>query len=262
MVEDFGADIVDINCGCPAPKVVKRGGGAELMRQPEHLQKIFSAVRKAIKIPLTMKMRSGWDTESRNCIEIARMAEGEGVEALTVHGRTRVQLYRGEADWSMVQQVADAVKIPVCGSGDVETREHAQNRFALPGVVGIYIGRAAMSNPYVFSQICGAPAPTLRSDGLAVVKVAQRYIELLQEDFSPQATIGKVKQLISQMGRGHGWRRPLLRAMQLRVQIELLSRIREALETGAPLSFLDADVAGEPLKDEPQPMLSCEDGCH
>lgn len=263
MVEDFGADIVDINCGCPAPKVVKRGGGAELMRQPEHLQKIFGAVRSAIKIPLTMKMRSGWDSAALNCVEIARMAEGEGVEALTVHGRTRVQLYRGEADWSMVQQVAAAVKIPVCGSGDVQTREHAENRLSLPGVAGLYIGRAAMSNPYVFSEICGVTTPKLRSDGLAVVKIAQRYIELLREDFSPQATIGKVKQLISQMGRGHGWRRPLLRAMQLEVQIELLARIREALEAGAPLSFLDQQATddGEVGPEEPPQLLSCQDGC-
>ncbi len=268
MVEDFGADIVDINCGCPAPKVVKRGGGAELMRQPEHLQKIFREVRKAIKIPLTMKMRSGWDGESVNCVEIARMAEGEGLQALTVHGRTRAQLYRGEADWGMVHRVAEAVQIPVCGSGDVQTRENALARCAIPGVAGLYIGRAAMANPYVFSEICGAPAPVLRSDALAVVKIAQRYIELLREDFTPQGCIGKVKQLISQMGRGHGWRRHLLRAMQLHEQEELLSRIREALEAGAPLSFLDLDpgqggasLQEEPQQEEPQPPMSCEDGC-
>ena len=241
MVQDLGADIVDINCGCPAPKVVKRGGGAELMRQPEHLQGIFREVRKAVTIPLTMKMRSGWDSASVNCVEIARMAEGEGVDALTVHGRTRVQLYRGDADWGMVQKVAEAVRIPVCGSGDVQTRSDAQERLALPGVAGLYIGRAAMSNPYVFSEIRGVPAPQLRSDGLAVVKIAQRYIELLQEDFTPQATIGKVKQLISQMGRGHGWRRALLRAMQFEAQVELLSRIRDALEEGKTPDLRDED---------------------
>ncbi|NDC38407.1 MAG: tRNA-dihydrouridine synthase [Proteobacteria bacterium] len=263
MVEDFGADIVDINCGCPAPKVVKRGGGAELMRQPDHLQQIFKAVRAAVKIPLTMKMRSGWDSQSLNCVEIARMAEGEGVEALTVHGRTRAQLYRGDADWSMVQQVAQAVKIPVCGSGDVQSRADAQHRFALPGVAGIYIGRGAMSNPYVFSEICGVAAPQLRADGRAVIKIARRYIELLSEDLSPQATIGKVKQLISQMGRGHGWRRPLLRAMQLKEQIELLSRIEEGLESGASMVSLglDACLDGDAIPSESQALLSCEDGC-
>lgn len=253
MVQDLGADIVDINCGCPAPKVVKRGGGAELMRQPEHLQRIFREVRRAVTIPLTMKMRSGWDSASVNCVEIARMAEGEGVDALTVHGRTRVQLYRGDADWGMVQKVAEAVRIPVSGSGDVQNRSDALARMAMPGVAGLYIGRAAMSNPYVFSEIQGVPAPQLRSDGLAVVKIAQRYIELLSEDFAPQATIGKVKQLISQMGRGHGWRRALLRAMQFEAQVELLSRIREALEEGKTPILRDEDE--EP--DFDKQALSC-----
>lgn len=99
MAEALGADVVDVNCGCPAPKVTKRGGGAELMRRPHVLQEILQALRRALTIPFTVKIRAGWDEQSRNAVEVARMAEGEGVGAIAVHGRTRTQLYAGEPDW-------------------------------------------------------------------------------------------------------------------------------------------------------------------
>ena len=227
IVQDLGVDVLDINCGCPAPKVVKRGGGAELMRQPEHLQKIFREVRKAISIPLTMKMRSGWDSNSLNCVEIARMAESEGVEAITVHGRTRAQLYHGDADWSFVEQVAQAVKIPVCGSGDIVDRDSALARLKIPGLAGLYIGRAAMADPLVFSRIHGRDVPNLRHSPGALISILERYIELLLEDFTPKVSVGRLKQLASQSGRGHLWRKELLRAMTLDEQIEILKRVKE-----------------------------------
>jgi tRNA-dihydrouridine synthase B len=211
MVQEAGADVVDINCGCPAPKVVKRGGGAELMRQPDHLRQIVSAVRKAVSIPLTLKMRSGWDEESKNCVEIAKMCEGEGVEMLTVHGRTRAQLYRGLADWSIVQRVAEAVKVPLCGSGDVTDLASARERLA-GGVRGLYIGRAAIGNPRVFSEIA-QPEGFQRTDSIGAAKILLRFRELLQEDMPARAGVGKIKQMASQMARGNRWRKSLLRAM-------------------------------------------------
>lgn len=212
MVQDSGADVVDINCGCPAPKVVRRGGGAELMRQPEHLQKIIAAVRKAVSIPLTLKMRSGWDETSRNCIEISRMCESEGIEMLTIHGRTRAQLYRGIADWSVVGDAARAVSIPVCGSGDVTDAASAQERLAA-GAAGLYIGRAAIGNPRVFSQIV-APDTTPLTDSMTAAKILLRYRELMLEDMPATAALGKVKQMASQMGKGNLWRKVVLRAMK------------------------------------------------
>ena len=229
MVQDCGADLVDINCGCPAPKVVRKGGGCELMRQPDHLKEIFKAVRKAVSIPLTMKMRSGWDEQSRNGVEIARMAEGEGVEAIAVHGRTRAQLYRGMADWEFVAGVADAVKLPVMGSGDVVDRVSALER-SKGRITGLFIGRAAIENPFVFREIHTGEKVGLRGNPALMLDVVELYIALLQEEFPPKASIGKIKQLVSQMCRGQEWRKDICRAQTLDEQIELLAKVRSENE--------------------------------
>lgn len=232
MVEDTGADIVDINCGCPAPKVVRKGGGCELMRQPEHLCKIFAAVRKSVSIPLTMKMRSGWDEASKNAVEIARMAEGEGVEAIAVHGRTRAQLYRGTADWDFVAGVADAVKLPVMGSGDVVDRASAVER-SRGRITGLFIGRAAIENPFVFREIHSGESVGLRTNPALMLDVVELYIALLREEFPPKACIGKIKQLVSQMCRGQEWRKDICRARTLDEQLEIVLRLRrEFAEVG------------------------------
>jgi nifR3 family TIM-barrel protein len=226
MVQDLGADMVDINCGCPAPKVVKRGGGCELMRQPEHLKMIIREVRRAVSIPLTLKIRAGWDEGSRNALTVATMAESEGIEALAVHGRTRSQLYRGSADWDLVEQVADSVQIPVLGSGDVVDRASAEQR--LRGkIAGLFIGRASMWNPQVFSEILGAPANTIRNDHSRMLSILCRYIELLREDFQDSSCAGKLKQLASQMCRGAPWRKNLLMLNTLSEQIALLDQVRD-----------------------------------
>lgn len=226
MVQDIGADIVDINCGCPAPKVVKRGGGCELMRQPDHLKDIVRSVRKAVSIPLTIKIRAGWDEDSRNAFEIARMAEGEGVQALTIHGRTRAQLYRGIADWDLVEQVADVLSIPVLGSGDVVCKDTATAR--LRGkVAGLFIGRAAMWNPFIFSEILNNEDSRLKGNFDLMLDVLFRYIELLREDFQESSCGGKFKQLASQMCRGALWRKPLLTMNKIGEHEEFLRRVRD-----------------------------------
>ncbi len=226
MVQDIGADMVDINCGCPAPKVVKRGGGCELMRQPDHLQMIIREVRKALSIPLTLKIRAGWDESSRNAVAIAKMAESEGIEALAVHGRTRAQLYRGSADWELVEEVAEHVRIPVLGSGDVVDRASAEAR--LRGkIAGLFIGRASMWNPLVFSEILTGSSNTIRNDHSRMLAILYRYIELLREDFQESSCAGKVKQLASQMCRGAAWRKNLLTLNTLQEQIDLLNAVRD-----------------------------------
>src|SRR6185369_9666755 len=152
MVEVIGADIVDINCGCPAPKVVRRGGGAQLMRTPDVLRDILVAVRAAVSIPVTVKIRAGWDDASRNAVEVARMVEGEGAAMLAVHGRTRLQLYSGESDWNLIGEVASRLSIPVIGSGDVIDAEGALERLRGGYADGVMIGRGAISNPWIFGQ--------------------------------------------------------------------------------------------------------------
>jgi len=251
MVQDIGADIVDINCGCPAPKVVKRGGGCELMRQPEHLVKIVRAIKSSISIPLTLKMRSGWDESSKNAVDLARMLGSEGVEALAVHGRTRAQLYRGEADWSLVEEVAHAVSVPVLGSGDVVDRISAEQRLR-GNVAGLFIGRASMWNPLVFGEILNNAAPALQGNEALMLRILFRYIELLREDFQESSCAGKVKQLASQMCRGAAWRKHLLTLNTLQEQIALLELVRDGGFRNTP----NAELAPEPL--EALEEVSCE----
>src|SRR5262245_26988581 len=158
IAEDAGADIVDVNCGCPAPKVVRRGGGAELMRQAPQLRAILRGIRAAIQVPMTLKVRSGWDEASLNALEIAKLAEDEGAAMIAVHGRTRVQLYSGEADWEIVRGVRGQLAIPVIGSGDVTSPERALARLGGKYADGVMIGRGALENPWIFAQIAEVAA--------------------------------------------------------------------------------------------------------
>ena len=202
MVEASGADIIDINSGCPVPKVVRRGGGCELMRQPEHMEKLLTAVQKAVSIPLTLKIRAGWDLANRNALQIARIAEGCGVAMLSVHGRTRAEGYRGSADWGLIGEVARSVSIPVIGSGDVVDGDSAKRAFAT-GVSGVMIGRAALSNPWVFSEVLSAleGRAFVRPSAAATAEVLVRYAELLLAELPEKAVIGRLKQLASQVTR-------------------------------------------------------------
>jgi tRNA-dihydrouridine synthase B len=234
MVQDIGADIVDINCGCPAPKVVKRGGGCELMRQPDHLREIIRAVRGAVSIPVTIKIRAGWDEGSRNALEVAKMAEEEGVEALAIHARTRSQLYRGLADWSLTEMVAEQLSIPVMGSGDVVDSASATERMQ-GKISGLFIGRAAIWNPFIFSEIHTGVQRDLRRDPGLMIEILLRYAELLQEDFHPSSCAGKLKQLASQMARGAEWRKQLLTLHTLEQQLQLLHTVRDGMGIGNAL---------------------------
>lgn len=234
MVQAHGADIVDINCGCPVPKVVRRGGGCELMRQSNHLEKMLQALRKAVSIPLTLKIRAGWDESSRNAVEIARMAEGCGIDMLAVHGRTRQALYRGEADWSIVRDVCAAVKIPVVGSGDVVNFATAVERYR-SGVAALMIGRGALSNPWVFSEISlGLQSKEfVRPPASATADVLQQYAEILSADLPEKAVIGRLKQFSSQVTRRvHGSadvRRALCRSQSVAEFCDLVATWKEHL---------------------------------
>ncbi len=204
MVADAGADVVDINCGCPAPKVVRRGGGAELMRQGERLRAILRRIVGAVGIPVTVKMRSGWDDSTVNAVEIARIAEGEGAAMLAVHGRTRVQLYSGAADWELVRQVRRSVAIPVLGSGDVVDAAAALARLKGGYADGIMIGRAAMENPWIFRDVVVAatgrtfPAPTAQ----ARLAALQLFRDLLRSSLPDHAFIGRFRGMACRLVKG------------------------------------------------------------
>ena len=150
-VSEF-ADIVDINMGCPAPKVVKNGDGSRLLLNLELVKQIIETAVANSKVPVTVKMRTGWDADNIVVVEAAKIAEKAGASAITVHGRTRSQYYSGEADWNIIKQVKESVSIPVIGNGDVTSREIAKKRLEQSGVDAIMIGRGAFGNPWIFRE--------------------------------------------------------------------------------------------------------------
>ena len=182
IVEKAGADIIDINMGCPTLKIVKNGEGSALMRTPELAYSIIASVVEAVNIPVTVKIRKGWDDSSVNAVEMAMLAEKAGAAAISVHGRTREQFYSGEADWSIIKAVKENVAIPVNGNGDVRTPEDAVRLRSETGCDGIMIGRAAQGNPWLFRQVTQylatgklLPGPTMAER----FEMTLRHLEML-----------------------------------------------------------------------------------
>ena len=177
-IEEIGtADILDFNMGCPAPKVVKNGEGSALMREPKKAEEILTAIRRATKLPFTVKMRLGWDDASRNAVEIARMAEAVGVDAVAVHGRTREQFYSGNADYAAIAEVKRAVRIPVIVSGDIRRPSDLARALDITGADAVMIGRGAQGNPWIFPQLIHwlrtgeeLPPPTLTERAQVILR--------------------------------------------------------------------------------------------
>ena len=152
-LEEGPYDLFDLNMGCPVPKVVKNGEGSALMKDPKLVERILSSMVRALKKPVTVKIRKGFNDESVNAVEIARIAEGCGAAAVAVHGRTREQYYSGKADWEIIRQVKEAVSIPVIGNGDVDSPEAAKRMLAETGCDGVMVARGAKGNPWIFKRI-------------------------------------------------------------------------------------------------------------
>ena len=155
IIEDLGFDLLDINCGCPVPKITAPGGGSALLIEPEKTKQIFQSVVKNVKrIPVTVKMRKGYtDASGDEAVRIAKIAEDAGLSAVTVHGRTRAQGYSGQADWEAIGKVKKALKIPVFGNGDVASGEDAKRLMQISGCNGVMIGRGGLGNPWIYKQI-------------------------------------------------------------------------------------------------------------
>lgn len=151
LAETFGADGIDLNMGCPVKKVIDSGAGVELMRHPQNVRRILEKLRQAVKGFLTIKIRSGWDRDSINAIEIARIAEDSGVDGVTIHPRTKVQGFSGKADWDMIREVKKTIHIPVIGNGDVRSPMLVQKMLEETGCDGVMIGRGALGNPWIFN---------------------------------------------------------------------------------------------------------------
>jgi nifR3 family TIM-barrel protein len=204
MAEEMGADMLDVNCGCPAPKVVKHGGGSGLLKDHPRLETILTEIKKAITIPMTVKIRAGFYDHAINAVETARLAEACGAEHIALHGRTKEQGYRGLANWDLVKQIKETVSVPVSGSGDVTTIQQALDRFRETGCDGVLIGRGAMANPWIFRQIEDTVngrepfQPTLEDKRAVLLE----YFDMLREDMPQIAAIGRMKQLAGQFTRG------------------------------------------------------------
>jgi tRNA-dihydrouridine synthase B len=183
IIEGMGADIVDVNMGCPVPKIARHNAGCSLMREPAHAASVISAMTRAVKIPVTVKMRAGWNDAERNAPVLAGMVEDAGASAIAVHGRTAAQSYSGSADWNLVAEIAGRLSIPVFGSGDCIEPEQVITRLG-QGVEGVLVGRGVLRNPWILSQaadIAAGRAPrevTLADRGQFLLE----YIELLAHE--------------------------------------------------------------------------------
>ncbi len=231
IVESMGADIVDVNMGCPVPKIAKHNAGCSLMREPQHAAAIIAAMAGAVKIPVTVKMRAGWNDAERNAPALAKMVEDAGAAAVAVHGRTAAQSYSGSADWNIVAEIADALTIPVFGSGDCVEPEQLVDRMRA-GVEGVLVGRGVLRNPWILAQAAdlaagGTARPvTLEARGRFLLA----YIDLLLHERVDEAralshdrwVINKLRALASWYTKG----------------LEGGSRLRTAINTADTLTGL------------------------
>ncbi len=198
IVQELGADMLDINCGCPSPKVTGGGHGASLLRDLPKLARVLQAARAAVTIPITLKYRAGWDEQHLNYLETAKIAEQAGIAALTLHPRTREQRYTGNADWSRIAAVKRAVALPVIGSGDVRDAADALQRLEQSGVDGVMIGRAALSNPWIFRQVAQVRAgePLFAPTPADKYSLLLRYLTMCLAELPDRIALNHLKQLI------------------------------------------------------------------
>jgi tRNA-dihydrouridine synthase B len=193
-LEAGGADGVDLNMGCPVPKIVAKGQGAALMRDPLLAGVIFRTVRKAIGVPLSVKIRGGWDDHHVNAVEIARIAESEGIDAITVHPRTRSQQFTGRAPWDVIASVVDAVSLPVIGNGDVTSVADAHAMRAATGCRAVMIGRAALGAPWIFHGV--------EVDHDERARIIRRHAALIEEHMPERLALTQLKKHLAWYSRG------------------------------------------------------------
>jgi tRNA-dihydrouridine synthase B len=184
IVEGMGADIVDVNMGCPVPKIAKHNAGCSLMREPAHAADVVHAMTRAVKIPVTVKMRAGWDASDINAPDLARRMEGAGAAALAVHGRTAAQSYSGLSDWDLISTVAAGVSIPVFGSGDCVEPGQIVERLRGGGIAGVLVGRGALRNPWIFQQAADVAAGRTPREISAAERgeFLLRYVDMLMTE--------------------------------------------------------------------------------
>lgn len=198
--EGMPIDLVDINSGCPVNKVCKKGAGSALMKDPPLIGRIVRACKKVSKLPITLKIRSGWSATSINCIDIAKIAEDAGADAIAIHPRTRAEMFKGKSNWKLIAQVKKSVSIPVIGNGDVKTREDALRMLDETACDAVMIGRAAVGNPWIFRQILeeGYDGPTKKERG----ETAIRHLNMMAELVGSDRAVSNMKAVIPWYSKG------------------------------------------------------------
>lgn len=239
----FDADIIDINMGCPSRKVVNGGSGCALMHDLERARQMVRSVRAVVKVPLTVKMRLGWDNESINAAELARICEAEGADAVTVHGRTRVQAFAGETDLGRIREVVEAVAIPVIGNGGIMSSAGAKKMIEATGCAGIMVARGAKGNPWIFTEIEKGPdSPRTNPTNLEKSEVILQHLEWMLDFLPERKAIPVMKTHLSSYSKG------ISEAADMRRKLSVLAtaqEVRELVEKYFPESSQELEAGDE-----------------
>ena len=237
FIEDLGtADILDINFGCSVKKVVKQGAGVGLMQNLKLAEKILGSVRNATTLPFTIKIRTGWDNSGDQAIALAKMAEAQGVNAIALHPRTASQAFRGNADWQLIKRLKQEVEIPVIGNGDINTAEDAARMISETGCDGIMVGRAAMANPFILSQIEQFVSqgtythPTAGDIFRKMESLTLRYVSFFGEETGCKMLRGRLSWFIRGLPGAASFRRDLSSLQSCDHALELIRRFEAELE--------------------------------
>ena len=234
LVEASGADFVDINLGCPVKKVVKKGCGAALLRDPAYLEKFLTTIKKGIRIPLTVKMRTGWNHDELTIHECVQAAYNSGCEWVAIHGRTRAQGYEGEADWNLIAEVKAQAQIPIIGNGDIRSAEQARRRLMESRVDAVMIGRGALRNPGIFNESIG-----LVND-CSSLNIIQRYHKNLHEYYDTRFSLILLRKFSAWLAFGNpgaaNFRKNMFECI---TTSEVMEKVEEFFQNERPSQFDD-----------------------
>ena len=234
LVEASGADFVDINLGCPVKKVVKKGCGAALLRDPAHLEKFLTTIKKGIRIPLTVKMRTGWNHDELTIHECVQAAYNSGCEWVAIHGRTRAQGYEGKADWNLIAEVKAQAQIPIIGNGDIRNAEQARKRLAESKVDAVMIGRGALRNPGIFNECIGLKTET------SCLNIIRRYQKSLKEYYDTRFALIMLRKFSAWLAFGNPGAAKFRKSMfECLTSAEVMEKVEAFFQNENPLPFND-----------------------